>query len=265
MARMSIDDKMARDPRVLRLAKALGWSRRETMGCLLDVWSVCYDRVEDTLPEVDIDTAAELDGFTDRMVEVGLGARKRNGLVRVAGAEERLNYLRGQSENGRKGGLKSAEARRVAGKQASSTASTEPQAPPKPSAPVPDSVPDPVPAPVDSEALRALKAKVDHHAPAARTERSARKKPMPDGWAPTPEHEAKATSGGVDLAKERERFTNDAIAKGKTFKNWDAAFSNWLMNAIDWKRPSAQQQLGVKVGRVEPMKPEDYPDGEVTL
>jgi len=35
MARMSIDDTIARDPRITVLAKLLGWTRRETVGCLV--------------------------------------------------------------------------------------------------------------------------------------------------------------------------------------------------------------------------------------
>lgn len=168
MARMSIDDSFGRDARVRRLAKSCGWSRRETMGALFDIFALCYDRVSEFLPEADIITTAEADGmdcpgFVEKMIAVGLASRYRAGMIRIAGAEERIKYLRRQSALGRTGGLKSAESRRKTPKgkarvgqgygeaQASLTLEgqkTDPQGPANPPDPVPDpaSDPDPVPA-----------------------------------------------------------------------------------------------------------------------
>lgn len=115
MARMSIDDSALRDPRVLRLAKRLGWSRRETIGALLDVWAVAYDRATDLLPQEDIDIAAECDTFACDMERVGLARLVMKGkqpFVRLMGAAERVAYLASRQESGRRGGLKSGEARR---------------------------------------------------------------------------------------------------------------------------------------------------------
>lgn len=144
MARMSIDDKFLRDPRVIRLAQRMGWSRRETIGALLDVYAVAYDRERDTLPPIDVDTAAERPGFSDAMFEVDLAEQDRRG-VRIKGAKERIRYLDHKSEAGRLGGLKSAETRRNRSKQNRSN----PQAPgnPLPLPLVPDLLllPDPVP------------------------------------------------------------------------------------------------------------------------
>lgn len=110
---MSIDDSALRDPRVLRLAKALSWSRRETLGALLDVWTLCYDRVSSVLPREDIDTAANHDGFSAELERVGLGHDSPDGFA-LAGAAERILYLNGNHrENGRKGGRKRAENERA--------------------------------------------------------------------------------------------------------------------------------------------------------
>lgn len=118
---------------------------------------------------------------------------------------------------------------------------------------------DHISAPAAPGSIKTLKARVDK----ARKQRAPHTR-FSDDWAPTETHAAKAREGGVDLEFQREKFKNDALAKDKTFANWDRAFSNWLLNAIDWKRP-AQQSLGVKVGRVEPLKHGEYPDGEIQL
>lgn len=101
---MSVDDCALRDPRILRLARACGWSRRETVGALLDVWSICYDRGTYWLPRDDVDTAAERDGFAALLEQVGLAREEPEGL-RIAGTTGRVEYTRRQEERGRKGGL----------------------------------------------------------------------------------------------------------------------------------------------------------------
>lgn len=150
MARMSIDDRALRDPRILRLARAVGWSRRETIGALLDVWAVCYDRQTPQLLPQDIDIAAEHDGFCAAMVEVELARPARgNRLVHVCGVKDRIQYLASKREAGRVGGLKSAESRGSAlkhgGKHSLSTEGRSAQAIPSaiPSASASASAPDP--------------------------------------------------------------------------------------------------------------------------
>jgi hypothetical protein len=133
MARMSIDDRALRDPRILRLARLTGWSRRETIGALLDVWAVCYDRETPLLLPQDIDIAAEADGFSAKMVEVELARPARgNRLVHVCGVKDRIHYIAAKRDAGRVGGLKSAETRAKAPKhevkQSSSTQGSGAQA-----------------------------------------------------------------------------------------------------------------------------------------
>ncbi len=111
MARMSVDDSFGRDPRVVRLATLCGWSRRETMGCLFDIWAICYDRITPVLPERDIDIAADLNGFSGHLIGANLGTKVARG-VRVSGARVRIKYLKGSEESGREGGIKSGEVRR---------------------------------------------------------------------------------------------------------------------------------------------------------
>ncbi len=138
MARMSIDDKVLRDPRVLRLAatlrKELGgdvarwpaFARRYALGALLEVWAVSYDRTEDVLEPQDIDTTFDppneagdelLPGFlfSDMLVRVGLAELTPDG-ARIRGAAHRIRYAKDAtstalSEAGRKGGIASGMAR----------------------------------------------------------------------------------------------------------------------------------------------------------
>lgn len=67
---------------------------------------------------------------------------------------------------------------------------------------------------------------------------SRRKRPLPDDWQPTPAHQAIATEQHVNLHHEADMFRDDALAKGKTFKDWDKAFNNWL------RSPYAQRANG---------------------
>ncbi len=109
---MSIDDKVGRDPRITILALALGWSKRELVGCLvLDVWPLCYDQESALVSERIIDAAAGHPGFAVAMVEAELATRDRSGKLRITGAAKRIAYLDHQKKSGREGGLKSAELR----------------------------------------------------------------------------------------------------------------------------------------------------------
>jgi uncharacterized phage protein (TIGR02220 family) len=111
--RINVDGYALRDPRIARLARKLALPRHQVIGQLIEVWAVCYDRVTDRLSELDIDTAAERDGFAAAMCDpqIELAERHRNGTVRISGAAKRIRYLQGQQERGARGGKRSAETR----------------------------------------------------------------------------------------------------------------------------------------------------------
>lgn len=52
--------------------------------------------------------------------------------------------------------------------------------------------------------------------------------PIPDDWTPNDKHTALAAERGLNLTVESDRFRDSAIAKGRTYVDWDAAFRNWL-------------------------------------
>jgi len=62
---------------------------------------------------------------------------------------------------------------------------------------------------------------------------------MPVGWKPRPAEVAKGRDLGlsdVDVATEAEKFENHHQSKGNVFADWDAAFRNWLINQVNWRR-----------------------------
>lgn len=250
MARMSIDDKIGRDTRLMRLAKACGWSKRETAGCLvLSVWPLCYDRECAELEDVDVDVAADMDGFAQLMVNAGLATRVKPGWVRVSGSEERIKYLQTKRSAGQKGGIESGKTR----KQNASTdeadadhnASTGPAGGnPSVSASAPSSAPVPpsVDPPVGDRSEAAA-------APRAKSNRNHR---IPSDWVPRPEEQQSARERGLDCADEAAHFRDHHTAKGTTMADWDAAFRTWLKNAKKWGRgkPNSKTPLELQLERV---------------
>lgn len=186
MARMSIDDRFLRDPRVYRLARDLGWSTFEAQGRLLHVFAVAYDRIdagseEGLMAPDDVDIAGAHPGLADALVRHDLAEQTRRGL-RIRGARERAKYLQTRESAGRAGGLKSGETRRNRAKVQTKVSFEASEAPSNPSADpsVPDaaSAPDAVELLEDSDTpaavgspLDSFKAQVDRAA-AARSPRT---------------------------------------------------------------------------------------------
>jgi hypothetical protein len=183
MARMSIDDKFLRDPRVAQLALDLKMSVWEARGRLLAVFSACYDLERDVLTCNQVDLAAELPGFGDAMFAVDLAVNVRGGM-RIRGAGERIKYLNHKVEAGRIGGLKSGETRKNRAKQNRS----RPEARGNPPDPVPDLVPDPVPEDQNSPSARAIQPAVPQPEPT----------PVPAVSPPAPAREDIARTHGAE-------------------------------------------------------------------
>lgn len=76
-------------------------------------------------------------------------------------------------------------------------------------------------------------------------ERESRKRAtaLPADWQPTEDHKAYATESGIDLDFEAEKFRNNCEAKGLTYKNHNAAFSNWIRQPWVKKHTNPQSQL----------------------
>lgn len=66
---------------------------------------------------------------------------------------------------------------------------------------------------------------------------------LPPNWKPNDQHAAFAADNRLNLAHEAEQFVDHHRAKGSSMKDWDAAFRNWLRNAVKWRRddPAVRQ------------------------
>lgn len=60
---------------------------------------------------------------------------------------------------------------------------------------------------------------------------------LPDGWKPNSNCVTFAESNRLDASFQAEQFKARALADGKKFKDWDAAFRYWLGNAVKWRKP----------------------------
>lgn len=230
MARMAIDDMFVRDPRIVKVQRAVRAStgaeltRHDVMGRLLCVFAIVYDRVDDVLSVDDIDIAAELDGFAEAMIVAGLASRDRRGVL-IRGANKRLEYLRTRSDSGREGGRKSGETRRNRAKQTAKVTFEANEARPNPPDlvpdPVPDLVPDLPPAPVRERAASRVRS------PAAQLQPGW----IPDRSAANVEAEAAAKARGVSLRDELANLRDWAADSGKPGKDWNARWRRWIRTA----------------------------------
>lgn len=110
MPRVNIDAKVWNDPRVKRLARKLEWRMSWTVGALAAVWNVAYEAREPVMSDIDIDTAAEHEGFADYLTcdAVQLGERQEDGRIFLRGVVKRIQFLLRQAELGSIGGRKRA-------------------------------------------------------------------------------------------------------------------------------------------------------------
>lgn len=74
--------------------------------------------------------------------------------------------------------------------------------------------------------------------------RSRRSKPLreiPDDWKPTDRHLKTALERGLDCAIEAERFVNYCRAHGRKYRDFNAAFSNWLTSSYTNRTTGGRQ------------------------
>ena len=86
---------------------------------------------------------------------------------------------------------------------------------------------------------------------------ASRRKPetvLPDSWKPTTAHQVYATEHGLELASEAMKFRTHAAANDRRQRDWDAAFSMWLMKAREMgpRYPLSQARPARAVGDRRP-------------
>lgn len=67
--------------------------------------------------------------------------------------------------------------------------------------------------------------------------------PMPDDWKPKQPVYDDIRYIGIDIDREAEKLRNWSLANGKLYKDWDAAFRNWLDKAVDFRASKDYKQL----------------------
>lgn len=111
-----MDSQITFDPRFGMMAKILGVSRKEVYGACFQLWLHCYQSRSECLSVDEANASAEIDGFAEAMIKVGLadtacdqGADR----LTVHGVRERIRFLGNQSTRGKKGGKASAKAKQA--------------------------------------------------------------------------------------------------------------------------------------------------------
>lgn len=62
-----------------------------------------------------------------------------------------------------------------------------------------------------------------------------RKRSLPANWKPTPEHLERALVAGLTLGTEVDKFKAHAEANDRRAANWNAAFTQWLIKATEFR------------------------------
>jgi hypothetical protein len=85
-------------------------------------------------------------------------------------------------------------------------------------------------------------------APPAPSRSIPRKTMWPDGWTPGDAEREAADAAGMDAAARRgqwELFKDDALAKGKAFVDWPAAWRTWCRRWVDYTPAAGRRPLGL--------------------
>ena len=69
-----------------------------------------------------------------------------------------------------------------------------------------------------------------------------------DDFNPNDQHRNLGRELGVDVDFERGKFVDYCLATGKAYKNWDAAFRNWLRNSVKFGGGGKTQERTQSVG-----------------
>ena len=64
---------------------------------------------------------------------------------------------------------------------------------------------------------------------------------LPADWEPTVKHRQRAEDLGVSVDLEAEKFRNYWVANGGRKKDWDRTFTNWILQAHQWKMERVPQ------------------------
>ena len=82
----------------------------------------------------------------------------------------------------------------------------------------------------------------------------------------TENQKSKCNDHGLDIHGQFERFKNYHQARGNQWKDWSKAFDNWILNAIEWSKPTQNQTQGQHhAPHSQPTAPKPNSDAEYAL
>jgi hypothetical protein len=59
---------------------------------------------------------------------------------------------------------------------------------------------------------------------------------LPVDWSPTSEHRKRCSKDGIDIDAQVAKFRAHADANDRRQANWNASFTQWLLNVPQWQR-----------------------------
>jgi uncharacterized protein len=124
MPPVRIEAKAFDDARIVALGRRLGIDRFSALGRMAFIWRHCTEEETHTITLELADAVADLTGFSDACVSVGLATFVGPGLLKIKGTEGRIEWISHRREAARIGGLKSAEVR-ASKRQASAQANVD--------------------------------------------------------------------------------------------------------------------------------------------
>jgi hypothetical protein len=108
-----MDSSIAADPRFKLAARELGIAWTAVVGSCFLVWLAAYERRSKRFRKIEADIAAEVDGFANALVSVGLATELDADTIEIHGVEKRITFLDSQKQRAAKGGKQSGKSRRV--------------------------------------------------------------------------------------------------------------------------------------------------------
>jgi hypothetical protein len=252
-ASVRIEDEAFSDRRYDLLARELGLPDADcARGKMAAIWRQCTQQQVHVL-DAEIVRVILGNNGVDALVKSRLGEVVSNG-VRICGTRGRIEWLAKLRNNGRKGG----RPRKPNGNHLVLHSETRSEPEPNP--------PAPAPAPVTSQIERESESPGEREAPALavaplrlspaperaeRSTRSRRRSPeteLDPAW--QPEASKSVDTRGLDLVKELAKFKGWAVARGRKYVNWQAAWENWLRRSVDFQptnQPSRATDPGIRV------------------
>lgn len=227
-----------RDPRIKALASALGISREEALGRLIDLWEQCLEEGSDSLVPIFINTHLKSERGVDALVSSGLG-RIAPGAIQVAGARDEIAQRERRSESARRAGIASGVVR---GGTTPQTNERDVHATSTPGQPDVNATSTAGERPLFSSSdlgsdlspsgASDLSSKTPRDLKQKRGKRS-----MPLDFAPNESDRTLAASLRLDADAELEKCRDYYAANGKHMADWRATYRNWLRNAAQYRKP----------------------------